>query len=478
MKQYTYIIACVLVFISITQVSRSDNNEIINILLSPDGNKILIYKETLIEVVDSRTQQVITSLSLNNSRGLFSIWSSDSNYVAIAINNGSIQIRDINTGSLVTTLVGYPPNSRITDLIWVGNTLYSMSLFEALIIWDMVTYQYSHILEVSGIDLAVSPNGETLAIADFLRTFLVDLNTMTISPFAEHPIQLSSITWSPDGQKIVVGAMDGTISIWDLDDSNNPEITWDINTPDEAPTIADLHWNDGYLAIRQLYNDSVVILDDQTGEALDTILVENGRFIWSGNTGYYATFRNEPIQLHQYCDEITQSENVLNISQEITAGNSNAFGNTICLSPNATYTLSATLPSITGEITIIGNGATINMTGQGRVFDVGQSGVLHLKNVAISSIPLPEPNPDGIMRGGINNAGNLILENVTLQNNSAVRGGAIYNTGVLNMDGGAIQNNSASEFGGGIYNVGEMNLNGVNIRENDAPEGSGVYQGE
>ncbi|HRF94618.1 MAG TPA: hypothetical protein PLZ51_05485, partial [Aggregatilineales bacterium] len=71
---------------------------------------------------------------------------------------------------LVTTLIGHPPSSKIVDLKWVGNTLYSMSLFGSLIIWDMVTYQYLHILEVSGIDLAVSPDGETLAIADFLKT--------------------------------------------------------------------------------------------------------------------------------------------------------------------------------------------------------------------------------------------------------------------------------------------------------------------
>ncbi len=149
----------------------------------------------------------------------------------------------------------------------------------------------------------------------------------------------------------------------------------------------------------------------------------------------------------------------------------------ICLDENTTYTLTEPLPDITGDITIIGNGATITMTGQNRIFNVlynqqwSRNGSLTLKNVTLSG---------GIADGGgaIYNAGDLTLENVTLQNHTAVRGGAIYNIGNLVMNGGVIQNNTASEFGGGIYNLGDMQLDGVTIRQNTAPQGSGVYQGQ
>ena len=148
----------------------------------------------------------------------------------------------------------------------------------------------------------------------------------------------------------------------------------------------------------------------------------------------------------------------------------------ICLDAGQDYDLTSPLPDVTGNITIIGNGARINMTTQNRIFNViynqqwSRNGSLTLKNITISG-------GNATQGGAIYNAGDLILENVTLENNSAVRGGAIYNTGMLTMNGGAIQNNSATELGGGIYNTGEMSLDGVNITENDAPEGSGVYQG-
>ena len=149
----------------------------------------------------------------------------------------------------------------------------------------------------------------------------------------------------------------------------------------------------------------------------------------------------------------------------------------ICLDENGQYDLTTPLPDVAGDITIIGNGSTLTMTGQNRILNVvynqqwSRNGSLSLKNVTLSG----GVADDG---GAIYNAGDLTLENVTLQNHSAVRGGAIYNAGVLNMNGGAIQNNTASEFGGGIYTIGDMQLDGVNIRDNTAPEGSGVYQGE
>lgn len=361
---------------------------IYNISVSPDASKIIAYKELSIDIIRSSDLEIIASIDKQN-RGT-SIWSSDSNYLAIVININAVEgdiveVWDANTGLLVTTLENLY-SSEITTLEWVGNTLYGMGFEGLLMMWDMVTYREQNSLGISGLDLAISPDGQTLAVGTFLRVLFVDLDTMTILSFLEVPVQISAeaIAWSPDGQKIAVSSMDGVIRIWDVNNNNNPESIWDVNTPDEAPTIVDIHWNTGYLAVRQMYNDSVVILDDQTGEKLDTILIENGRFIWSGNIGYYATFRNESIHLHQYCNEITRPENLLNISQEIMIGNSNRFGNTICLSPDATYNLTTTLPTITGDITLIGNGARLISADNQPLFDVADGGNLTLKDVVIS----------------------------------------------------------------------------------------------
>ncbi len=232
----------------------------------------------------------------------------------------------------------------------------------------------------------------------------------------------SEAIFSPDGSELLI--------------IGKPIVGYDKPVFDENPTRADL-----------------ILISTTTGES--TII---------------DTDVTEIITWRSICD-FTASDTASLISTMQTEPYS-----VICLDENGQYDLIAPLPDVAGDITIIGNGATITMTGQNRLFNVvynqqwSRNRSLTLKNITL----LGGVADDG---GAIYNAGDLTLENVTLQNHSAVRGGAIYNVGSLVMNGGAIQNNSASEFGGGIYNLGDMQLDGVNIRDNTAPEGSGVYQG-
>jgi len=150
----------------------------------------------------------------------------------------------------------------------------------------------------------------------------------------------------------------------------------------------------------------------------------------------------------------------------------------ICLAENGQYDLTEPLPDVAGDITIIGNGATINMTAPNRVFNVvyndqwSRNGTLTLKDVTVSG-------GNATQGGAIYNAGELNLEGVTLENNSADEGGAIYNDGVLVITDSTLRNNTANLFGGAIYNIGtQMTLEGAIIEDNSAPEGSAVYQPE
>ena len=87
----------------------------------------------------------------------------------------------------------------------------------------------------------------------------------------------------------------------------------------------------------------------------------------------------------------------------------------ICLAENGQYDLTAPLPDVAGDITIIGNGATINMTAQDRVFNVvynqqwSRNGTLTLKDVTISG-------GNATQGGAIASAGELNLEDVIFEN--------------------------------------------------------------
>lgn len=82
----------------------------------------------------------------------------------------------------------------------------------------------------------------------------------------------------------------------------------------------------------------------------------------------------------------------------------------------------------------------------------------------------------------IRNEGTLTIRDSSGSNTGKItggyteNGGAVNNTGTLNIEGGTITNNRAEENGGGIYNAGTLNLTGGRIIGNASDgSGSGVY---
>ena len=140
------------------------------------------------------------------------------------------------------------------------------------------------------------------------------------------------------------------------------------------------------------------------------------------------------------------------------------------------------LPLITTDITINGNGSTVERSGvlttpQFRIFSVASSGILVLNALTVTNgdastssgggirsdgtLTLATSNVDGNTSarsgGGINNSGSgiLTLSNSSVTNNTAGDGGGdINNSGQLTLNTTTISNNAAARWGGGIHNVG------------------------
>jgi hypothetical protein len=143
---------------------------------------------------------------------------------------------------------------------------------------------------------------------------------------------------------------------------------------------------------------------------------------------------------------------------------------TIVLPANANVPLSAGLPSITSEITIEGNGATIAGQGTFRLMDVGNSGDLTLQSVTLSG-------GSSFNGGGVFNNGTLTIQNSTISGNTANSGGGgVYNWyGTLTIENSTISGNTAHD-GGGVFNsAGVLTLTNSTVSGNTANVGGGVY---
>ncbi len=118
------------------------------------------------------------------------------------------------------------------------------------------------------------------------------------------------------------------------------------------------------------------------------------------------------------------------------------------------------------QITINGNGFTINGNNMARAFNITASNVI-LNNITFT-------NCCAEMGGVICNYGTVTLNNNVFVNNSeAYGGGAIYTKGdmVLNKN---YFNNNAAAGGGAILNRGNLNINNASFINNSAIDGAAI----
>jgi uncharacterized repeat protein (TIGR01451 family) len=167
------------------------------------------------------------------------------------------------------------------------------------------------------------------------------------------------------------------------------------------------------------------------------------------------------------------------ISAIQNANNNSGTPTTITLAANTTFDFTSAnnssnganaLPVITGNITIVGNGNTIERTGTAafRLFDVASGGSLTLENLTLTG-GLAQGTGVAAEGGAVYNSGTLTLNRVTVQSNKAQGSkGADYAGG-----------SGSAGSGGGLYvAAGSVTLTNDTLSGNDAQGGNGGRGGD
>jgi hypothetical protein len=160
---------------------------------------------------------------------------------------------------------------------------------------------------------------------------------------------------------------------------------------------------------------------------------------------------------------------VSQLTADIVYANSNAGSYTITLAASTTFDFTSAnnstnganaLPVLTGNITIVGNGDTLDGSYAARLFDVASGASLTLENVTLT-------------HGSAYGAG------------VAAEGGAIYSSGTLNLSGVTIRDNVAqgsngdngfSGYDGGVFGaIGGNGGNGGWGGDGASASGGGLY---
>ena len=215
--------------------------DILSIAYSPDGNHIACglavhgpdeyydYGTRLharIDIFDANTGSCIKTINpetpYDGNNHVNSIaYNPNGNYIVCGLYSLEIKIFDANTGSCVKTIKN-THEYEVQRVLYSHNGSYIISNSGwTTKIWDPYTGECLKTFNGISDPMSISPDNNHLAgDANYNTINILDLNTgecvKTLGEYS-YTNYISSISYSPDGTKIVSGSKDGTIRIWGED---------------------------------------------------------------------------------------------------------------------------------------------------------------------------------------------------------------------------------------------------------------------
>ena len=201
---------------------------------SPDGNFLAIPKThiTLWDIRDPDNIKDIGNLPYEPPEGLHN-WgaravdfSPDGKWIAVAHNNGNVNVWDFQSKQIVKTLttsfikiefLKFSPNTRF---LYVGGKEWKNHGSQGYIMWDLSNWQpHGEVLRGNIDNLAFSPNGKVCVSANdqsFSGRGVELWSVESGAPITFLPTQARDAAFSNDGNYLVTGGQDGILQLWEF----------------------------------------------------------------------------------------------------------------------------------------------------------------------------------------------------------------------------------------------------------------------
>ena len=284
-------------------------------------------------------------------------WHPSLNWVVVS--GIGIRVWDVNTGTVVYTME-MDTSASIVDILsrevrWSpSGQLLAISMYNKLIMLNTITWsvEFENQQDIRGPILAWSPDEIALAVSNADAIRIIDAYTgALINVFSGNGDRILALEWHGNyiaaTYELGFGSSGAWVNIWNL-----------------TTGVIDLAFQNDFvvLALAWTSDGSGIIYQDESG-SLSIMLIPGA----------------------SACDIVSNS--VVSLTNSITIANLHGRPTLICLIENSTYTLTDQLPDITGDITIVGNGATLQReisAPQFRLLEVEATGVLTLNDLTLT----------------------------------------------------------------------------------------------
>jgi uncharacterized repeat protein (TIGR01451 family) len=219
--------------------------------------------------------------------------------------------------------------------------------------------------------------------------------------------------------------------------------------------------------------------DVEVGTLANTVTI--GPATWDNKTS------NNSVTLSSTASPSNEVDTPDTLAAAINYANNAGQPITITLLPGATFDFTSAdnstngsnaLPVITGDVTIVGNGDTIERTGSDvfRFFDVSSGGSLILQDLTLTG-GLAQGAGTSAEGGAIYSSGTLWLDSVTLQSNEALGSNGVHGHNI-GFGFGGVGGNGGNGAGGGLFiAAGTATLSDDILSDNQAQGGIGGVGG-
>jgi WD40 repeat protein/tRNA A-37 threonylcarbamoyl transferase component Bud32 len=199
---------------------KVNTEEIPDIAFGADGFHLAACTGVTVQVLDMERDQEARMLP-EDQVALGVAFGPDGSFIATALADRTVTIRDLSTGRLVRTLRGHTDKVRSVAIGRDGRRTASAGEDRTVRIWDVATGKELSILQGHAapvLSVAFSPDGKTIASGSHDRTIKLWDAEAGGEPrtLNGHVAEVKAVAFSPDGKTVASGDSDGWVMRWDV----------------------------------------------------------------------------------------------------------------------------------------------------------------------------------------------------------------------------------------------------------------------